>query len=135
MGLIQGVINGDPSVMLRGKHDIVRDDPDKKTKAKLYMALIGLQAFRDKSDRKRLEEYLHPISQKMQSEKSKIRSLLLFFTTGNRTNSYEDNLLIFFTIADLKEIINGLDLSQEVVDLLFVSLKKQIHNSGDGVEE
>lgn len=83
--LIQGIVSGDPETLLRGDHIITRGDPE-KTKAKIYMALIGLQSFRKraKKDRKVFRDYLSIIHPKLESDATKLEELLMFFITSKR---------------------------------------------------
>ena len=83
--LIQGIVSGDPSILLRGDHVIIKADPE-KNKAKIYMALIGLQSFRKrtKKNRKLFKDYLNIIAPKLESDVTKLEELLMFFITGKR---------------------------------------------------
>lgn len=84
MELLQGIIKGDTSILLRGEHLINKGD-EQKNKAKLYMALLGLQSFKKSSqdDRKLFKEYITTLSAYMDSNTSvaKLEELLSFFRT------------------------------------------------------
>ena len=92
--LIQGIVSDDPSILLRGDHVIIKGDPE-KTKAKIYMALIGLQSFRKrtKGNRKLFKDYLSIIAPKLESDITKIEELLMFFITGKRKIYHRIRLL------------------------------------------
>lgn len=85
MDLLQGIIKGDTSILLRGEHIINKGD-EQNTKAKLYMALLGLQSFKKSSqnDRKLFKEYINILAAYMESNITKLEELLTFFITKKR---------------------------------------------------
>ena len=58
----------------------------KKKRAKIYMALLGLESFRRraKKDKATFREYLGILIPKLKSDITKLEELMMFFTTGKR---------------------------------------------------
>lgn len=85
MGLIQSIINGDPSVLEKEGHVLSQKNQNSDA-TKIYKAIIGLQSFRKNrnGDRKLFKEYLQMISFKLESDTAKLEELLTFFITGKR---------------------------------------------------
>lgn len=80
INLLQGINRGDTSGFLKGDHVISRGD-EQKTKAKVYMAVFGLQAFRKSphKDKKQLDDYVSILAS--ESNFTKLSELLLFFVS------------------------------------------------------
>ena len=85
MNVIHGIISGNLAVLLENNHAITEGDAE-KSRAKIYMALLGLESFlkRERSNRKQLKAYLNTIAPSLESEVVKLEELLNFLITSER---------------------------------------------------
>lgn len=79
--LILRLIRGDVSVFLQTEHALAKRDPEGRT-ARLYMALMGLQSYRNKKQKQSvpLRECLGILASRLDSEMACLEEILAFLT-------------------------------------------------------
>ena len=82
MRLIFKILQGNYLEFLEGEHKFIEGEDD-KTKAEVYMALIGLQSIRKKTAKKQLlvRDCLGILSSRIESDISKLSEILTFLAT------------------------------------------------------